>query len=162
MKMVPNTKVFQYISIFESLLIRRYFSDPLEDLNGAGDSTNFWPQLDTPDNTTLLPTGGANTVPQTSLTQDTELFFKRYHPNRAMSSPGGENLLQSVNNDQFAQHRTGVDGNAYYPFATRDEWELVQWMTDASLTQQQIDVFLRLAYVCRSTNLCELIAHIPF
>ncbi|KJA17834.1 hypothetical protein HYPSUDRAFT_145923, partial [Hypholoma sublateritium FD-334 SS-4] len=83
-----------------------------------------------------------------ALTETGNLFFKVYHPNRAYHAAGGKNLLQSINDDQFADIR---EDNPYYPFANKDEWELVKWMTDASLTQQQIDAFLRLGYVKRNS-----------
>ena len=75
------------------------------------------------------------------------LFTKVYHPNRACSKTGGQNLLQAIHDDRFADHRKE---NPYYPFADKAEWELVKWMTDASLTQQQIDTFLKLSYVQRT------------
>lgn len=68
-----------------------------------------------------------------------------YHPNRAVSWADGTNLLQELENNEDAQYR---DTNPYYPFAGEDEWNLVRWMMDACLTQQQIDAFIRLAYVC--------------
>ncbi|KAG6906603.1 hypothetical protein DXG01_012984 [Tephrocybe rancida] len=72
--------------------------------------------------------------------------YKVYHPNRAGSLPTqGLNLLQALEKDKYAHHRN--NGNPHYPFASQTEWELVQWMNDASLTQQQIDAFLRLSYV---------------
>ena len=92
-----------------------------------------------------LPTGAIPTSPTTSLNESgAGLFSKVYHPNRARHILGGTNLLQSINNDDFAACR--ID-NQHYPFANKDEWELVKWMTDASLTQRQIDTFLKLAYV---------------
>ncbi len=80
------------------------------------------------------------------------LFTKVYHPNRAYSKTGGQNLLQAIHDDRFADYRKE---NPYYPFADKAfadkaEWELVKWMTDASLTQQQIDTFLKLSYVQRT------------
>lgn len=88
-------------------------------------------------------------MPPNSVLNESEnnLFFKVYHPNRACRAAGGKNLLQSINDDQFAAIR---QDNPHYPFANKDEWELVKWLTDASLTQQQIDAFLRLGYVRKS------------
>jgi hypothetical protein len=69
---------------------------------------------------------------------------KEYHPNRAHFSSGGENLLQRMDQDLLSKHR---ETNVHYPFADRTEWELAQWLNSTSLTQQQIDSFLRLDYV---------------
>lgn len=91
------------------------------------------------------PSEAASISPSATLNESqTGLFYKVYHPNRAHSAPGGKNLLQSINDDRFALNR---EDNPHYPFANKDEWELVKWMTDASLTQQQIDAFLQLGYV---------------
>jgi hypothetical protein len=69
---------------------------------------------------------------------------KEYHPNRAQFRLGGENLLQRMDQDLLSEHRKT---NVHYPFANRTEWELAQWLNSTSLTQQQIDSFLRLDYV---------------
>ena len=69
---------------------------------------------------------------------------KEYHSNRAHFSSGGENFLQLMDRDLLSEHRKT---NVHYPFADRTEWELAQWLNSTSLTQQQIDSFLRLDYV---------------
>lgn len=93
------------------------------------------------------PSGGAPPTLQSQdgSSSDPNLFFKIYHPNRSSSTAGGKNLLQAIHDhDSFAEFRKE---NPHYPFADKAEWEVVKWMTDASLTQQQIDAFLKLAYV---------------
>lgn len=103
------------------------------------------------------PLEPAMTLPPGPVTNDSNIFFKKYHPNRAGSIPGGENLLQALEQDQFAHERRD---NAHYPFANLAEWQLVKWFTDASLTQQQIDAFLRLFYVCNlNLYISELIIY---
>lgn len=142
----------EYQGIYLSLCLEgpaeleRDFADRLDDVEDHG--PNLWSQLNTPNNYAHSPPGGATSTDSVSPTHNVELFNKVYHPNRAKSTPGGGNLLQSLLNDQYTSFRTGVNGNPYYPFASRDEWELVRWMTDGCLTQQQIDLFLRLGYVC--------------
>lgn len=78
------------------------------------------------------------------LPSDSIIRQKEYHPNRAFFKLGGENLLQRMDQDQHSEHRKT---NVHYPFADRTEWELAQWLNSTSLTQQQIDNFLRLDYV---------------
>jgi hypothetical protein len=75
---------------------------------------------------------------------DGVIRHKEYHPNRAQFKLGGENLLQRMDQDSLSEHRKT---NVHYPFADRTEWELAQWLNSTSLTQQQIDGFLRLDYV---------------
>jgi len=72
---------------------------------------------------------------------------KQYHPNRSASRHGGENLLQQMDNDKYAEVREKFD--IHYPFASRSEWQLVQWLTSSSLPQSEINTFLRLDYVGR-------------
>lgn len=38
-------------------------------------------------------------------------------------------------------------GNLYYPFSCREEWEVARWLHESGLTQRQIDKFFHLEYV---------------
>lgn len=69
---------------------------------------------------------------------------KQEHPKLLDRIPGGENLLQQIRNDQYAAHR---QENIHYPFRSRGDWQLGQWLTNSSLTQAQIDSFLKLEEV---------------
>ncbi|KAG6814898.1 hypothetical protein H0H87_006738, partial [Tephrocybe sp. NHM501043] len=104
-------------------------------------------ELDLPSLEALRPHPQEPTADPTAFPHDPPIhtsFFKEYHSNRAASSPNGLNLLQKLDDDQYAHIRN--NGNPHYPFANKSEWELVRWMNDACLTQQQIDAFLKLSY----------------
>ncbi|KAF7969079.1 hypothetical protein HWV62_28378 [Athelia sp. TMB] len=66
---------------------------------------------------------------------------KRQHPRVPFRGAGGENLLQQIRRDRYAEYRAD---NIHYPFATRGDWQLGEWLTNSSLTQAQIDSFLKL------------------
>lgn len=66
------------------------------------------------------------------------------HPHCPISRPGGHNLLETMDLDQHADNRKT---NLFYPFADKMDWEVARFIHDTSLTQQQIDRFLKLDYV---------------
>ncbi|RDB19233.1 hypothetical protein Hypma_013496 [Hypsizygus marmoreus] len=66
------------------------------------------------------------------------------HPNAPIAKPGGHNLLEAMDLDRYALER---QTNPYYPFASKMDWDVAHFIHDTSLTQQQIDRFLRLDYV---------------
>lgn len=73
------------------------------------------------------------------------IFEKEEHPApTAKSFFAGTNLLQKIDRDRLAPYRTN---NIFYPFADREEWELVSWMIKSSLSNRQIDSFLHLRFV---------------
>ena len=71
---------------------------------------------------------------------------KEYHPNASRSLTGGRNLLQIV--DETDDYREARKDNVHYPFASRSEWQLANWLSSASLSKSDITSFLRLDYVC--------------
>lgn len=80
---------------------------------------------------------------------------KYEHPVLPTRIPGGENLLQRIRHDQYADCRTD---NIHYPFRSRGEWQLAQWLTNSSLTQAQIDSFLKLEEV-KQLYYCVITPH---
>lgn len=80
---------------------------------------------------------------------------KDYHPIQSIYAEGGKNLLQVVEDDILANTRAESD-NIFYPFASKEEWELAQWFTHSSLPQSEINSFLRLRYVSNSAINCPV------
>lgn len=68
-----------------------------------------------------------------------------YHSNKGHSQPGGLNHLQQMDHDEYAHiHDTE---NVYYPFASKSEWELANWLSSGALSQKEIDHYLQLQCV---------------
>ncbi|KAI6105053.1 hypothetical protein EDD16DRAFT_1634110 [Pisolithus croceorrhizus] len=65
-----------------------------------------------------------------------------YHPNPPASRTGGMNLLQRMEMDQHAPIRNSE--NVYFPFASKSEWELADWLSSSALSQKDIDTYLHL------------------
>lgn len=112
-----------------------------------------------------LPPDGAYNAAQAPVTQapsttnhdippDSSLggLSKQYHPKMLFRSAGGENLLQRIRRDPYGQYR---QDNIYYPFASRGEWQLAQWLINSSLTQAQTDSFLKLEEVSN----CHIVSY---
>ena len=68
-----------------------------------------------------------------------------YHPNKSQSVPGGMNLLQCMDQDEYVHIRDME--NIYYPFASKSDWEVANWLSSGPLTQKEIDAFLHLERV---------------
>ncbi|KAI6022479.1 hypothetical protein BKA83DRAFT_4054337, partial [Pisolithus microcarpus] len=65
-----------------------------------------------------------------------------YHPNQGKCLKGGLNHLQRMDQDKFAHIRDSE--NVYYPFASKSEWELANWLASGALSQKEIDAYLHL------------------
>ena len=68
-----------------------------------------------------------------------------YHPNLPTACPGGMNLLKHMEQDQYISIRNTE--NLYYPFASKSEWELADWLSSGALSQKDINAYLRLERV---------------
>lgn len=95
------------------------------------------------------PITRAPTIPNGDIPSASNIhgLSKLEHPRILIRRPGGENLLQRIRGDQYAQQRKD---NIHYPFRSRGDWQLAQWLTNSPLTQAQIDSFLKLEEVNQS------------
>ena len=73
---------------------------------------------------------------------------KTFHPNLSKYKAGGANLLQQMDQDQYARFR---EANIHYPFASEMEWKLAKWLTSSGLPQSQINNFIKLDYVSHTS-----------
>ena len=71
---------------------------------------------------------------------------REYHPNQSKTHSGGENLFGRMDQDEFTHIRDTE--NPYYPFASKSEWEVANWLSRETLSQREIDEYLQLDRVC--------------
>ena len=71
-------------------------------------------------------------------------FNIKKHPTSGSVYGCGETFMDQCNNDKFSERR---QGNIYYPFASRDEWELASFLLRSRLSMAALDRFLKLELV---------------
>lgn len=69
-----------------------------------------------------------------------------YHPRSSFIYGQGANTFERIQGDSLAQRR---EANPHYPFQGREEWELARFLARSSLSQTEIDDFLKLGWVRR-------------
>ncbi|KAG1857459.1 hypothetical protein F4604DRAFT_1589911, partial [Suillus subluteus] len=69
---------------------------------------------------------------------------RQYHPNTPATIPGGKNHLQQMEGDIYANIRNTE--NIYYPFASKSEFDLANWLSSGALSQKEVDSFLYLEH----------------
>lgn len=67
-----------------------------------------------------------------------------YHPCVPQVFPGGKTFMSEFFSDQYGSLR---QENLYYPFASREEWQLGSWLLRSGLSMAMIDSFLSLDLV---------------
>lgn len=69
-----------------------------------------------------------------------------FHPTAGRIYGKGRTILQEVDDkDQFKTERIK---NVYYPFMSRQDFEMGAWLSQSNVSMSQIDDFLKLSYVC--------------
>ena len=127
--------------------------DDLEALDNRYDDRVEWPAFHPGDALPLRPGASAASSSASTLYQDDGInitesrFARKDHPAHiAVIIDAGKSLLQEIDQtDPLAMYRAD---NVYYPFADDVDWEIAKWMTDSSLSNSQINSFLKLKYVC--------------
>ena len=66
------------------------------------------------------------------------------YPGSAKVYGAGSNFMDQFDADQYSSERKE---NLYYPFTSRDEWELASYLLRSSLSMAAIDKFLKLSLV---------------
>ncbi|KAG1840969.1 hypothetical protein C8R48DRAFT_781568 [Suillus tomentosus] len=69
---------------------------------------------------------------------------RQYHPNTPVVNPRGQNHLQKMDDDIYANIRNTK--NIYYAFASKSEFDLAGWLSIGALSQKEVDSFLRLEH----------------
>ncbi|KAF8546295.1 hypothetical protein OG21DRAFT_1427394, partial [Imleria badia] len=92
--------------------------------------------------------------------------IRGYHPTTGTSHPGGINNLELMDQDRYL-NICNME-NLYYPFMSSSEWELANWLTSGTLSQKDIDWYLRLPYnlhcppsFCTASDLHRRVESLP-
>ena len=70
--------------------------------------------------------------------------YVEMHEHAAKSFGQGPTFMEKFGMDQFAEHRKI---NMYYPFVSRQDWEVGSWLLRSGLSMAGIDSFLSLELV---------------
>lgn len=77
-----------------------------------------------------------------------ESLEEKYEGAGACYSENGLTFLDVFDADEFAEYRKD---NLFYPFASKEEWEVADFLLRSSLSMAAIDEFLKLRMVCICT-----------
>jgi hypothetical protein len=106
---------------------------PMQDLlptdNLVADSEEVLDQLDPTSNISCIP-------PPDAIDQRRDLY-----PEAARVYGKGHTFMDVFDADEYANQRKE---NLYYPFASKQDWEMGSWLLQSGLSMAAIDQFLRL------------------
>lgn len=71
-------------------------------------------------------------------------YIVEEHPTGSWTFGRGSTLMDQFRNDEFAHLRQELP---YYPFASRDEWELASFLLRSDLSMSVLDEFFKLSLV---------------
>lgn len=77
-------------------------------------------------------------------------FNIKKHPTSGGVYGCGETFMDQCDKDRFTEMRKG---NLYYPFASRDEWELASFLLRSRLSMAAVDRFLKLQLVSYTSKM---------
>jgi hypothetical protein len=113
------------------------------DMNFADESDNFAAQDDMD---VEMATDNSN-----SFNNISGSMYREEFANAAYGWGSGETFMDKFDNDDFAEQRKT---NLYYPFASKDDWEMAAFLLRSGMSMALIDDFLKLQLV--SKFLCEV------
>jgi hypothetical protein len=87
--------------------------------------------------------GYQNTAQESSQAPQLNARYQQYHPHSAWTYGQAPNVLEQMNDDQYAPCR---EKNMFYPFQGAQEWDLAKFLNE-TLNLTQIDQFLKLDWV---------------
>jgi hypothetical protein len=77
-------------------------------------------------------------------------FDIKKHPSSGSVYGRGETFMDQCNTDKFTEKRKR---HLYYPFASRDEWELASFLLRSRLSMADVDRFLKLELVSYASKM---------
>ena len=92
----------------------------------------------------IFETTDVHPSPTSSTSTDTTQSCTEMFPGAGRTYGTGQTFMNIFDADQCAHYGTY---NLYYPFASKDEWQLASWLLQSNLSMQAIDEFLHLDLV---------------
>ena len=68
-----------------------------------------------------------------------------------MYADSGNIIINEIDNTNPLSQARRESNNVYYPFASKAEWELAEWLSLSSLSQSFVNEFLHLDWVRLAT-----------
>ena len=137
---------FQELIDIANTLQRRTIPQPASD-NGMSQPLCFMDTTeDAPPDLVHSTFNSEASPPRNTRTRTTEHPFRiKKHPMAGKTFGRGDTFMDHFDNDGFASARS--QGCLYYPFASRDEWELASFLLCSQMSLADIDRFLKLQLV---------------
>lgn len=67
------------------------------------------------------------------------------YPSAAKTYGKGRTIMQEIDEDNSVPE---AKNNVYYPFTSRQDFEMGAWLSQSNVSMSQIDDFLKLSYIC--------------
>ena len=74
-------------------------------------------------------------------------FFTEFYPGASNIFGSGPTFMDNFDNDQFSTER---QVHPYYPFASKDEWQMASFLLRSGLSMTALDKFFKLELVGKS------------
>jgi hypothetical protein len=71
-------------------------------------------------------------------------FFAEFYPGASKIFGSGPTFMDNFDNDQFSKER---QVHSYYPFASKDEWQMASFLLRSDLSMAALDQFFKLELV---------------
>ena len=134
--------------------------DPQISENDDMDQQSFKPPdfMDTEDDYSLASSRSslaASASTSQNLEDKQNPFNIEKHPTSSSVYGRGETFMDQCNKDRFSERRKG---HLYYPFASRDEWELASFLLRSRLSMAAVDRFLKLKLVSYASKVYYILS----
>ena len=128
-------------------------SDPTISESDNMDRQSFEPPdfMDTAED--CLPASSRSSLPASTsqnLDDKKNPFNVKKHPTSGSVYGHGETFMDKCDKDRFTEMRKG---HLYYPFTSRDEWELASFLLCSHLSMAAVDRFLKLQLVSYTSKM---------
>jgi hypothetical protein len=82
--------------------------------------------------------------PMTASSHSNSPFFTEFYPGASKIFGSGPTFIDNFDNDEFSEER---QAHPYYPFASKDEWQMASFLLRSGLSMAALDQFFKLELV---------------